>query len=45
MVAFLKKLAIIFMESYYLAMSTITLPDLQTLKIKKKIVGNILRDW
>ena len=25
------------MENYYLAMSTITIPDLQTLKMKKKI--------
>ncbi len=33
------------MENYYLAMSTITFPDLHILKIKKKIVGNIPRDW
>ncbi len=36
---------IYFDNLHYLAMSTITFPDLQTLKIKKKIVGNIPHDW
>ncbi len=33
------------MENYHLAMSTIIFPDLQTMKIKKKIVAIIPRDW
>ncbi len=43
MVAFLKRnepfTVLNFMENYYLPMSTITSPDLQTLKIKKKNTG------